>query len=286
VKIIEGNKIMPAAYEFSTGSTKTVCPVNQITGMSAIMHKKTFNPIDSLSGLSPMTAAAYGIDILNAGSKWNLKLLQNEARPSGALIMKGKAGEPVNLSADQRRALREDLDQQISGTDRAGRPLLLEGGMEWLQMSQSAKDMDHERSMDKSAREIALVYGVPPMLLGIQGDNTYSNYEQAKLALWTDTCLPLLASMLETLNIWLAPMYGDGVELWYDEEMIPALEPLRRMKAERVEASTSMTINEKRKAMGYEAVEGGDVILVDASKIPLDLMGDMGLAEAGSAAKP
>jgi HK97 family phage portal protein len=283
VKVVEGDVILPKAYEHRLRNNSTVTyPVNQLTGISAVMHKKMFHPLNQWLGLSPMVSAAFGIDVLNEGQRWNLRLLQNEGRPSGALTLKNADGSVQNLSEEQYRRLKEQLDQQISGSNNAGRPLLLEGGLEWQEMSMSAKDMDHEKNMNKSARDIALAYGVPAQLLGIPGDTTYSNVSEAKLSLWTDAILPLLDSILSSVNQWLAPMYGDGVILWYDEEMIPALEALRKQKADRIEASTSMSINEKRRAMGLEDVPGGDVVLVDSGKVPLELVGDMGLNEPGS----
>ena len=57
----------------------------------------------------------------------------------------------------------------------AGRPLLLEGGLDWKPLSLTPKDMDFIEAKNVAAREIALAIGVPPMLLGIPGDNTYSN---------------------------------------------------------------------------------------------------------------
>ncbi len=285
IKVVAGDSILPKAYEYRLKNNTTITyPVNPLTGMSAIMHKKTFNPLDPWLGLSPMVAAAFGIDVLNEGQRWNLRLLQNEGRPSGAMVVKNSDGKVAELTDEQYRRIKEQIDQQISGSNNAGRPLLLEGGLEWQEMGMTAKDMDHEKNMNKAARDIALTYGVPAQLLGIPGDTTYSNVSEAKLSLWTDSILPLLDSILTSLNNWLAPMYGDGVILWYDEEMIPALEPLRKQKADRIEASTSLRINEKRQAMGYEDVPGGDVLLVDSSKVPLELMGGMGLAEAGSVA--
>ena len=284
MKVIVGDKILPTAYEHTIKSgQKETFTVNQITGLSAVMHKKSYNPIDQHLGIAPMMASAYGIDIINEGMRWNLRLLQNEGRPSGALTVKGGDGKPLTLSEEQYKRVQEQLEQQFTGSNNAGKPLLLEGGLEWVEMSMSAKDMDHEANMNKAARDIALVYGVPAQLLGIPGDTTYSNVAEAKLSLMTDTVLPLLNSLLESINNWLAPMYGDGVVLWYDEEMIPALEPLRKSKADRIEASTSLTTNEKRIAMGYPVLAGGDSVLVDSSKIPLELVGDMGLSESGSA---
>ncbi len=73
----------------------------------------------------------------------------------------------------------------------AGRPLLLEGGLDWKTMSLSPKDMDFIEAKHVAAREIALAFGVPPMLLGIPGDNTYSNYPEANRTFWRPV-LPLV----------------------------------------------------------------------------------------------
>lgn len=279
VKIEMGDKGLPSFYEYRNANYTKRFPVNQITGLSELLYKKTFNPTDAWEGLSPMTASAYGVDIQNYGAMWNLRLLQNEGRPSGALTVNGSDGSTQTLTEEQYYRLKEQIEQQFTGAANAGRPLLLEGGLQWQEMSMNAKDMDHQENINNAKRDIALAYGVPPMLLGIPGDATYSNMAEARLALWTDTVIPLLRSVLGSINSWLAPCYNDGVELWYDEDTIPALEPLRKMKADRVEASTTMTINEKRAAMGIEPQDGGDVLLVDANKIPLELVGDMGLSE-------
>jgi len=283
VRVVKGERVFPSSYEYRDNSGTTInYAVSKLTGFSAVKHFKMFNPIDELVGLSPMTSALLDIDVSNEGSKHNLRLLQNGCRPSGAMVVKGEQGQPKTLSEDQYARLRDQIDNQFSGSNNAARPMLLEGGLEWQEMSVNARDMDFENSMNKAARQIALVYGVPPQLLGIKGDATYANMAEAKLALWTDTVLPLLHLILEELTNWLAPLYSDNVTLWYDEDMIPALEPLRQMKAQRIEASTTMTINEKRRAMGLEDVAGGDEILVDSGKIPLALVGDMGLSETGA----
>lgn len=230
-------------------------------------------------GLSPMVAAAFGIDVFNAGQRWNLSLLQNGARPPGALVVKAADGTTSTLSDDQFLRLRTQIDEQYSGPANAGRPMLLEGGLEWREMGTNPKDMDYKESILTMARFIAAVYGVPPMLVNIPGESTYSNFEQARTALWTDTVLPLLSSVLDDLNRWFAPVFGEDVSLWFDEEMIPALEPLRKAKADRVNAATYMTIDEKREAMGLESYKPskspGGTVLVPSSNVPLELAGAM-----------
>ena len=276
---------IPKEYVYKPdASTRTAFPVDQLSARSEVLHVKTFNPVSPWYGMAPMDAAALAIDMHNAGNVWNYSLLKQGARPSGALIAKGKDGQQTNLSDEQFSRLKGMLDEEYSGAGNIGKPLLLEGGLEWQEMSLNPKDMDFLEGKHSAAREIALAFGVPPQLLGIPGDNTYSNYEQATLAFWTETVLPVLQLVIGGLNRWLTPHYGDDLYLWYDEEMIPALEPLRKAKSDRVNAATYMKINEKRQAMGLDDVEGGDVVFVPSTNVPLELAGSVDLPEPGSPA--
>jgi hypothetical protein len=111
----------------------------------------------------------------------------------------------------------------------------------------------------ESAREIALAFGVPPMLLAIPGDNTYANYQEANRAFWRQSVLPLAARIACALTNWLAPAFGDGLVLAADTDRVEALASDRAALWERVSNATFLTVNEKRLATGYGAVDGGDV---------------------------
>lgn len=277
VKIVQG-ELFPKQYEYKKDQNTTlVFPVDQVTGRSAVMHLKSFNPLNHWYGMSPLEAAALAVDVHNDGQKWNRGLIANGARPSGALVVTGQDGKGGTLSDDQYQRLKEMIDNQFSGPGNTGRPMLLEGGLDWKEMSLNPKDMEFLQGKNSAARDIALSFGVPPMLLGIPGDNTYSNMQEAKLAFWTDTVLPLLGMIQDGFNRWLSPLYGDGVILWYDEETIPALEPLRKAKSDRINASKTMTINEKRRAMGQDDLPAqiGDAILLDGRGILLGLDGSI-----------
>ncbi|MBP3955410.1 phage portal protein [Gemmata sp. G18] len=285
VKVEAGTGLFPKQYEYRPNQNAvTVFPVDQITGRSAVLHLKSFNPLNPWYGMSPLEAAALGVDIHNGGQQWNKRLIENGARPSGALVVNGSDGKPASLSDDQFLRLKQMMDEQFSGAGNAGRPMLLEGGLDWKEMSLNPKDMEFLEGKHSAARDIALAFGVPPQLLGIPGDNTYANYEEAKLAFWTETVLAQLGWTLDAFNRWLTPLYGEDLFLWYDEEMIPALEPLRKQKAERINAASYMTINEKRRAMGLDDVDSGDVIFVSSTSIPLELAGQVDLPEPGSPA--
>lgn len=256
MSVIAGNGALPASYRYTVGSNVRDFPVNRMTGKSQILHLRSFHPLSDWYGLSPVEAAAYSIDQHNQSGAWNQALLQNGARPSGALVVRPEAGGGGVLSADQYTRVKQQIDEQFSGAANAGRPLLLEGGLEWKEMSISPKDMDFVQAKHSSARDIALAFGVPPQLLGIPGDNTYANLQEARLSLWEQTVLPLVQRTVDALNSWLVPMFAGNVEIAPDIEGISALATRNQAIWDRVEKASFLTDNEKRAAVGYGAVGG------------------------------
>ncbi len=162
------------------------------------------------------------------------------------------------LSDAQFDRLKRELEGTYQGAVNAGRPLLLEGGLDWKPMSLSPKDMDFLEAKHAAAREIALAFGVPPMLLGIPGDNTFANYQEANRNFWRQTVLPLATRLGAALAQWLAPQFGDQLRVVIDTDRIEALAADRAALWERVSAAEFLTLNEKREAVGYAPVAGGD----------------------------
>ena len=254
MKVVPGPDGWPQAYEY-TVSGQTV-RFDQGAALPPILQLMLFNPLDDYYGLSPLEAAAMAVDTHNAAAKWNKALLDNAARPSGALVYDGPEG--AVMSDAQFGRLKKELSDQYQGTANAGRPLLLEGGLDWKAMSLSPTDMDFMEAKHSAAREIALAFGVPPMLLAIPGDNTYSNYQEANRVFWRQTVLPLGNRIAGALTQWLAPAFGAGLSLAADTDRIDALSGDRAALWDRVTKAPFLTVNEKRLATGYGAVEGGD----------------------------
>jgi hypothetical protein len=217
--------------------------------------------------MSPIEAAAKAIDIHNAAGAWNKALLDNAARPSGALVYAAASG---NLTGEQFARLRRELEEGFQGARNAGRPLLLEGGLDWKPLSLSPKDMDFVEAKHAAAREIALALGVPPMLLGIPGDNTYSNYQEAQRAFWRGTVLPLVARMTKAFSGWLSPAYGGRVALKADLDQVEGLSAEREALWARLNAATFLTVNEKRAAVGYTPVDVPPPVTTPEAKAGFD----------------
>lgn len=262
----------PGAYEYSVaGSTRyrlEVAPPDNVP----MLHGYTYNPIDDWYGMSPLDPAGWAVDSHASASKFNTNLMRNSAVPSGALtvIPDPKTGDS-SLTGEQRTALQEDLDRKFSGAKNAGRPILLEGGLDWKSFSMTMAEMQFTEVTNNAAREIALAFGVPPPLLGIQGDNTYSNYQEARRAFWVNTAIPLAGKRARLLTGWLCPSYGKGLKLQPNTDNLDALSEERAQQWDRIEKSTSLTLNEKREANGYDDYGAdGDVILVSSTMVPLE----------------
>jgi HK97 family phage portal protein len=248
MKVIPGPEGWPEAFEYTAAGRAVRFASEVVPGVRPILHVKLFNPVNDHYGLSPIEAAATAIDIHNTASRWNKALLDNSARPSGALVYTSREG---NLSPEQFERLKAELEQGFAGAAHAGRPLLLEGGLDWKSMSLTPKDMDFIEAKHVAAREIALALGVPPMLIGIPGDNTYSNYQEATRTFWRSTVLPLVTRTAKALSTWLSPAWGAPLELRPDLDAIEALNPEREALWTRVDKATFLTANEKRAAVGY-----------------------------------
>jgi HK97 family phage portal protein len=246
MRVVPGADGWPEAHEYSVGGETIRFASAAGEAMPPILHLTLFHPADDHYGLSPMEAAATALDIHNAAGAWNKSLLDNAARPSGALVVGGTA-----LTDAQFDRLKNELEVNYQGSGNAGRPLLLEGGLDWKPLSLSPKDMDFVEAKAAAARDIALAFGVPPLLLGLPGDNTHANYAEANRAFYRQTVIPLVKRTAEALAHWLSPACGEALQLDPDLDAIEALATERESLWRRVSAASFLTEEEKREAVGY-----------------------------------
>ncbi|MEO9470345.1 phage portal protein [Parasphingorhabdus sp.] len=240
----------PAAYVYRAGENQTRFAAEESGGRNTIIHIKAFHPTDDHYGLGCLGAASRAVAVHNAATVWNKALLDNAARPSGALVYDPGADGSV-LSPDQFDRLKAEMEASFAGTGNAGRPMLLEGGLSWQSMSMSPADMDFVALKAAAAREIALAFGVPPMLLGLPGDNSYANYREANRALWRLTILPLAGKLLEGLSRGLQDWWPD-LDLNIDRDQIPALSEDRERLWKQVCEADFLSPEEKRAMLGIE----------------------------------
>jgi len=230
-----------------------------LTGRCALLHLKRFSPRDVLLGQGDTQPAMSAIAQHLAAGRWNESLLNNGARPSLALIYEPKDGSPATLTDEQFARLKGELQALHAGSRNAGSVMLLDGGLTAKELSISPKDMDWLAGRQQAAIEIAMAFGVPAQLIGIPDAQTYANMEQARLSFWEDTVLPILRLVVAEVNQWLWPAYGEeGWAFDIDDDAIPALTERRYATFAKLKDADFLTDDEKRAAVGYGPIEGGD----------------------------
>jgi HK97 family phage portal protein len=246
MRVVPGLDGWPEAYDYTVHGKTLRFLAGE--GPSPILHLMLHHPTDDHYGLSAMEAASTAIDIHNEASRWNKALLDNAARPSGALVY---ANDGTNMSDEQYERLRRELEEGFQGATNAGRPLLLEGGLDWKPLSLSPKDMDFIELKNAAAREIALAFGVPPLVLGIAGDNTHANYAEANKVFWRQCVAPLVKKTAQNLQAWLGQYQGQTFSLTPDFDAVDAMTETREPLWRAITAADFLSEGEKRAALGY-----------------------------------
>ena len=246
VRVVPGPDGWPEAYDYVVGSRSLRFHTGDMA--SPVLHLMLTHPVDDHYGLSDMEAAAAAIDIHNEASRWNKAFLDNAARPSGALVY---AADGANMSEEQYDRLKRELEEGFQGAANAGRPLLLEGGLDWKPLSLSPKDMDFIELKNVAAREIALAFGVPPLVLGLAGDNTHANYAEANRVFWRQCIAPLVKKTAQSLSLWLSQHLRQSVSLVPDFDSVDAMNDSRGPLWQAVTAADFLSRNEKRAVLGF-----------------------------------
>ena len=248
VSVVADERGWPTAYLYRAAGQAVRIAREDGLGRRQVVHLKALHPRDDHYGMGCLDAAVAAASIHNRAAKWNKALLDNAARPSGALTY--ETGDGAVLTGEQFERLRDQLAQEFSGTGNAGRPLLLDGGLKWQAMSLTPADMDFVALKEAAARDIALAFGVPPVLVGLPGDATYANAREAGRALYRQTILPMAARILSALGTMLSDWLGP-VRLAVDTDQISELADDRAKLWEAVGAAPFLSDEEKREMLGF-----------------------------------
>lgn len=254
MQVVVSNNV-PVAYRYLSVSGEKLYPIDPITRQSSVLHLKNYHPEMTQYGASSLSAASKSIYLHLSTLEWNHALLKNSSRPSGALIFKD---DNSYLTEEQFERLQEQFYHNFSGSANSGKPLILEGGLKWQETNIAERFEKFLELKDSSARDIAIAFNVPPQLLGINGDNTYSNMQEARLALWEENIIPLLDKFSDALSNWLSALYNEELIIDFDRNAISALTQKRENIWAKIAGANFMTTNEKRALVGLSPITDGD----------------------------
>ncbi len=250
-----------------------------------LVHWKFIDPLNEYRGMPPIQAGARIIDTENNAISWNKVMLQNAAQPSGALIVP----EGKRLSPMQKLDLKEQIEYKFSRAN-AHRPMLLESGMKWEQMSVSQRDMEFSKQRLMNAQEICALFGVPPEVVGAGDRPKFDNYKIARLSFWEETVLNLLEKIRSGLNMRVSILYGDNIRVRFNVRNVPAMREVFKEKIETAqrlqELGFSLNAINAHLDLGFDAVPWGDEPLVPGTLVPISAVLNGDTLDSGDEGTP
>ncbi len=225
-----------------------------------LSHTMTKTRDDGLEGRSPIEPIFTDIGQRISGGTHNLALLTNGLRPTGNLATDG------DLSDGQYNRLKEQIEQQHAGADNAGSFLITEGGLKYIDMAKTNREMDYVKIITSSSESIALAYKVPLPLI-TTSTQTFDNFGQASRSFYDDAVFPtadvVFKSIEDILDI------DEGFSLTYDKNEVPAIRQRRLEEADTKHKIGAFSDNETRHDLATEPYEGGDVIYKPSTSVPV-----------------
>ena len=181
------------------------------------IHFMQFDPGNPYWGIGDLQAAARTIDADNEAQDTQKVQLQNRNIPPGVFQF------DQSLDDTQFTEVTKRVREKFLQKSKRGEPWVLGGGYKWQQMSLTPVEMDYIQSRLQNKRDIATAFGLDPWWLGDREHSSYNNVAEARRSMYEDVTIPLLDDIRSTLNLKVAPMYGDDIYITYDLSNVRAM---------------------------------------------------------------
>lgn len=232
---------------------------------SSFIHFMQTDPGNPFWGISPLMAAARVVDTDNEAQDTQKVSMQNRGVTDGVFT------HEAPLSHEQFEEARRQIREKFLNKTHRREPWVLGAGAKWNQMSLTPIEMDYIASRLANMRAIAAAFGLDPWWLGDKQSSTFSNVAEARKALYQDVIIPLLDDIRSTLNLRLAPLYGD-IHINYDLSGVPALREDFGQKVDQANKLWGMGVPfdqiNTRLDMGFEEFVGWDSGYLPMNLVP------------------
>lgn len=230
-----------------------------------ILHIRGFGG-GPLGGISPLAACRQAFNSAVATDRAASILFGNGVRTSGVL----STDKP--LTGDQRNVAEKLLQEKFVGAANAGRPMLLDNGLKWEQLSIDPHDAEMLESRRFSVEEICRVFEVDPHLVGqTQGNSTLgSSIADQTLSVLKFKMRKRLKRIEGALSKQLLTRAdrAAGVAIRFNVEAFLRADSAGRAAFYNL-MKPFMTINQVRALEGWAPVSGGDVIYKQMQDLPI-----------------
>jgi HK97 family phage portal protein len=226
-----------------------------------IIMLKNYNPAYPEKGLGTIEAVRMNAQQDDYMTQSNVNLLLNDTRLSGVLEI------PSEPSAESLKRLEKEWGQKYAGYENTSKMKVLTEGMKYVPIGISPRDLDFVNSQKFNRDKILAIFGVPIELLGNLQTANRASAEAVSYIFYKGTIEPLVNKYIEQLNEFLVPNFGP--DLWLDFEPLAKEDQEQQVNKINTLVDKVITRNEARDILGYGAVEGGDILFNEFSKMPL-----------------
>ncbi len=242
------------------GATQTVPPED-------IIFLRDPNPVDLFDGISPIQPARGRIQTEQSASDYQRDFFLNNARPDAFLKTQD------NLSDEQVQGIYDTWNERHGGKGKNSKVGILEGGMEYQQVSLSQREMDYIESMKFTRDDILVAFGVPKAVVTTDDVNR-ANAEAGMLMFINQTIKPEMQQLVEVLNEFL--LVPDFAENLYLDFKDPTPQDRTQQLAEYTQGVDKwITRNEIRTQLGLPAIDGGDELYGSFANVPIGMVQDV-----------
>lgn len=252
-------KVVPGARGISH---YLVGPNDEVVPEADMLRFAFHNPLSPFEPLSPLVVAARQVNVDLDLQAYVKLLFQNNAVPLGVLTTEQYLAQP---EAD---SLAEQWEKRHGG-DRRGRIAVLGKGAKYQSVGAQLSDLDMNGVSQLSESRICMAFGVPPILVGAMAgleQSTYSNFESSLSHFQHGKVMSVLRRLKGQVQSELAPDFGTGIEVEWDQSSSWALQletrEERKFWLSALQAGAPITVDEWREKVGLNPLpEGGDELL-------------------------
>jgi len=239
-----------------------------------VIHFKLFNPYNDFWGIGPIEAARLSAEQDYLAAQYNRAFFENSADPGGILTVEGE------LTPTQREQLRAQWESRYKGPKRAFRLAILEGGMDYKQLSVSHKDMLFIEQRKWTRDEVLAVFKVPKAEVSVYEDINYATARTADKNYWVKTLIPLMNLIEDTLRAQFFLPYDE--ERTWGEFDLSVVESLQEDYAQKIDQAYKLF------QMGYPVNAINEKLELGMPEVPWGNDGylPMNLLEVGTAKEP
>lgn len=222
------------------------------------VYKKAPNLYSKTKGINRVTSLTLLHDYYCLISRWNNGILKNTGKRQFMILLNMLAtGESVEKL--------EDKIAEKSGADNIEKPVILTGFDENSKIHNldfSPQDFDFMNAITEIRNITSNVLNVPDLLIGGKDNAKFNNLIEAKKALYTENIVPACEQIMSALNRLFALDFKQGEFIEFDTSYVEVLKDNQIDIINALNTSEIHTVNEKRKILGLDSIDGADVVLI------------------------